>query len=198
MNGSLLGALHLIDEDAASAIVSRKLDHLSIDAAQRICWLVAALPYRSDAAQRIVDAVGKSERRLVALGIALHEQGSLGRALRRVPAKTLSRLIELLAPITQPERPLGAHWVAPPHERGDTVRALINLMAGDPQSAAAAELQHLIDLPRLKPWREHLRYSMLSQQGVAREAYYVHPSPEAVALTLANRAPANRADLTFS
>jgi hypothetical protein len=195
LNSSLLAALHLLDDDTASRLVRRKIDHPSIDAAQRICWLVADLSYGADAAQRLVDAVGKSERRTVVLGIALHEQGSLSRALKSVQAVTLSRLIELLAPITQPERPLGAHWVAPAHERGDTVRALIDLLAGDPEPAAAAEMKRLIDLPRLSPWREHLRYSMLSQQGVAREAHYVHPSPQATALTLANCAPANRADL---
>lgn len=195
LNGSLLAALHLLDDDVASTLVRRKLDHPSIDTSQRVCWLVADLPYRADAAKRLVDAVGKSERRTVVLGIALHEQGSLSRALKRVPAVTLSRLIELLAPITQPERPLGDHWVAPAHERGDTVRALISLLAGDPQPAAAGEMKRLVDLPRLSPWREHLRYSMLSQQGVAREAHYVHPSPQAAALTLANYAPANRADL---
>ena len=195
LNGSLLAAVHLLDDRTASRLVRSKVDHPSIDAAQRICWLVADLPYRADAAQRLLDAVGKNERRSVVLGIALHEQGSLGRALKRVPAATLSRLIELLAPITQPEWPLGAYSVAPAHERGDTVRALIGLLAGDPQPAAAAEMKRLLDLPRLAPWREHLRYSMLSQQVVAREARYVHPSHQAAALTLANRAPANRADL---
>jgi hypothetical protein len=195
LNGSLLAALHLLDDDTASLLVRRKLDHPSIDTSQRICWLVADLPYRADAAQRLVEAVGKSERRTVVLGLALHEQGSLNRALKRVEAVTLSRLIELLAPITQPERPLGAHGVAPAHERGDTVRALISLLAGDPQPAATSQIKRLINLARLGPWREHLRYSMLSQQGVAREAHYVHPTPQAAALTLANRAPANRADL---
>ena len=195
LNGSLLAALHLLDDDTASTLVRRKIDHPSIDAAQRICWLVADLPYRADAAQRLVDVVGNSERRTVVLGIALHEQGSLSRSLKRVQPVTLSHLIELLAPITQPERPSGAHWVAPAHERGDTVRALIGLLAGDPQPAAAGEMKRLIDLTRLSPWRDHLRYSIQSQQSVAREAHYVHPSPQAVALTLANRTPANRADL---
>ncbi|OYW18151.1 MAG: hypothetical protein B7Z52_05580, partial [Burkholderiales bacterium 12-64-5] len=120
LNGSLLAALHLLDADTASTLVRRKIDHPSIDAAQRVCWMVAELPYRADAAQRLVDVVGKNERRAVVLGIALHEQGSLNRALKRVEAVTLSRLIELLAPITQPGRPLGVHWVAPAHERGDT------------------------------------------------------------------------------
>ena len=195
LNGSLLRALHLLDDPTASKLVNSKVDHPSIDAAQRICWLVADLPYRGDAAQRLVDAVGKSERRAVVLGIALHEQGSLGRGLKRVQAATLTRLIEMLAPVTRPERPSGAFWVGPAQERGDTVRALIGLLAGDPQPAAAAEMKRLIDLPRLSPWREQLRYSILSQQGVAREAHFVHPSPQAAALTLANCAPANRADL---
>ncbi len=195
LNGSLLAALHLLDDETASMLVRRKIDHPSIDASQRICWLVADLPYRADAAQRLVDAVGNSERRTVVLGIALYEQGSLSRALKRVQAVTLSRLIELLAPTAQPERPLGAYSVGPAQNRGDTVRSLIGLLAGDPQPAAAGEMKRLIDLPRLSPWREHLRYSMLSQQGVAREAHYVHPSPQAAALTLANYAPANRADL---
>ncbi len=195
LNGSLLAALHLLDNDTASAIVRRKLDNASIDATQRICWLVADLPYTADAAQRLISAVGTNERRTGALGIAIHEQGSLGRALNRVPAATLSRLIEMLAPNSQPEWPLGVHTVGPAHRRSDMVRALINLLAGDPQPAAATELQRLNDLPHLSRWREHIRCTMLSQQDVAREAHYVHPSPEAAALTLANRAPANQADL---
>lgn len=195
LNSSLLAALHFLDDATASHIVRRKLDNPSVDSAQRICWLVADLPYAADAAERLVDAVGTNQRRAVALGIALHEQGSLGRALKRVPAATLSRLIELLAPITRPERPVGAHWVGPAHSRGDTVRALVNLLASDPQPAANTELQRLIRLPRLEPWLDHLRYSAVSQQGVARETYYRHASPQAVASTLANLQPANQADL---
>ena len=195
LNRSLLAALHWLADDVASNIVRRKLEHPSLDATQRVSWLVADLPYGADAGQRLADMVGSNERRVVALGIALHEQGSLGRALKRVPAATLSRLIELLAPITQSERPLGGHLVTPADERNDTVLALVNLLAADPQPAAATELQRLQDLPRMQPWRDHLRYSVLSQQSVAREAGYAHPSPRAAALTLANCAPANQADL---
>ncbi len=195
LNRSLLAALHLLDAAAAAGIVRHKLDDTTMDVMQHICWLVADLPYRADAAKRLVDAVGKSERRAVTLGIALHEQESLGRALKRAAPATLSRLIEILAPITQPERLLEEHWVGTADSQGGTVRALISLLASDPHPSAAAEIKHLMLVPRLKPWREQLRHSTLSQQGVAREAYYIHPSPRAAALTLANRAPANRADL---
>jgi hypothetical protein len=195
LNGSLLAALHLLDDKTASELLRRKVDHPSIDASQRICWLVADLPYRTGAAQRLVDVVGTNERRAVVLGAALHEQDSLSRALVRVEAATLSGLIEVLAPITRPQRPNGPHWVGAADHRVDTVHALVGLLAGDPQRAAADELKRLTDLPRLAPWCEHLRYSMLSQQAVAREAFYLHPSPQAAALTLANRTPANHADL---
>ncbi len=195
LNGSLLAALHLLDDDLAAAIVRHRLDDTAMDVMQRICWIVADLPYGADAAQRLVDAVGKSERRAAAMGVALHEQEGLGRTLKHAAATTLSRLIEALAPITQPESQLEAHWVGPVEQRVDTVRALISLLASDPNAAAAAALKNLLAMPGLAPWRKHLEYSTLSQQAVSREATFVHPSPKAAALTLANRAPANRADL---
>ncbi len=195
LNSTLLAALHVLDDKTAASIVRYKSDQTSIDVTQRICWLVAALPYDGDVAQRLVELVGNNERRAVALGIALHEQGSLTRALKRMPAATLSHLIQILAPLSKPERPLGPHWVGPAEHRGDVVRALINQLAEDPQHAAAVELQRLAEVSRLRPWRDHIRYSLASQRGVAREAHYVHPSPEAAALTIANRAPANQADL---
>lgn len=195
LNGALLAALHHLDDEMAAAIVRNKLDHPSIDAAQRICWLVADLRFRPEAADCLVAAVGSNERRLVTLGIALHEQGSLGSPLLRVQADTLASLIELLAPITKPERPDGVRWVGPQEQRGDTVRELIDLLATDPQPAASAALQRLVSMPRLLPWRQRIRFGLLNQQGVAREARFVHAMPEAVALTLANSAPANASDL---
>lgn len=195
LNGSLLPGLHLLDETTVRTLITKKVENPSIGAAQRISWLVAELSYNPDAADRLVEAVGKSERRATALGVALHEQRSLDMTLKGVPAATLSRLIELLAPITRPERTLGAHWVGPSDERRDTVRTLISLLAADPRPDASAELERLNGLQHLKPWLDHLRYSAVSQQGVAREAYYVHASPNAAALMMANRAPANQADL---
>jgi hypothetical protein len=195
LNRALLSALHLLDDATASAIVRRKLDHSTINPAQRICWLVADLAYSADAAQRLVELVGKNERRASVLGRALNEQASLSRMLQRVPAATLSSLIALLAPITQPGHPQGAYQVTPEHQRRDTVSALITLLASDPQPDATQALQQLASLPRMGAWHPTIRYHLLEQQTAAREANYVHPSPEATALALANCAPANHADL---
>ncbi|WP_233372595.1 NACHT domain-containing protein [Roseateles cellulosilyticus] len=195
LNSHLLSGLHLLDDALAASIVRRRLDNPSIDAAQRLCWLAADLPYRDSALQQLTEFVGKNQKRLAALGNALHQQSSVGRSLRRVSPKTLSRLIEALAPITRPERPTGAHWVSAADERGDTVRALVTMLAADPQRSAAIELQRLAELPQLEPWAIRLNFSALSQQDVAREAYYAHPTPEAAALTIAGGPPANQADL---
>lgn len=195
LNGSLLAALHLLSDETASAIVRRKLALTTLDPVQRICWLVADLNYSDEAAKHLAEAVCTSQRRIVAMGEAMHDQRSLSRGLKRVSAATVGRLIELLAPITRSDRETGAYWVGPAEHRGDTVRALIGALAGDPNPNAAAELQRLSELPGLNPWREHLRHSRLTQQATAREACYVHPSPEAAALVLANQSPANQGDL---
>lgn len=195
LNRSLLAAIHLLDDAQAAGIVRDKLQQASITAAQRISWLVAGLPYIEGAVDQLMALVANNERRAVALGIALHEQGSLGRAQTRLPAATLARLVEVLAPITKPALPLGAFWVGPVDQRRDTVRALIARLANDPHPEAAAALQHLSGLPILRPWELALRHGSLSQQSVSREVHFAHPTAEAAALTLANAAPANPADL---
>lgn len=195
LSGSLLAGLYQLDHDVASNIICGKLNDPLIDKMQSVCWLVADLPYRPDAVQRVADAVGTNKRRAIALGFTLQEQGSLGKALIGAPAATLSQLFELLAPITKPDRPSGANWVGAEERRCDTIHILANLLAGDPRPAASTELRRLIDLPRLSLWSERLRHSLLSQQVVAREAHFTYAGSRSVALTLANGAPANHADL---
>lgn len=195
LNASLLGALHLVDDPTASAIVRLKLAQPSMDTTQRACWLVANLPYADDAAQNMARWVGANRRRVEAVGVALHEQGSLGRALKRVHPAAISTLVELLGPITRPDWVTGAHWVGPSHERTDTVRGLVGLLAEDPRHEAAAELARLLALPDLRAWHLLLQYSLVSQRAAAREVSFAHATPGEAALMLANRSPANQADL---
>lgn len=195
LNRSLLGALHRLDDKVAAGLIRDRLDLAGLDPVQRICWLVADLRYRSEAVEQLIRLVGTNERRRVALGTALHEQGRLGEALRDVAPTILASLIELLAPITRPERPDGGGWVGADERRGDTVRELIGLLAGDARPEAARELTRLSTQPRLAPWRDYFDFGAVQQRGVAREAHYVHPHPHAVINTLANKRPANQADL---
>lgn len=194
LNSSLLRALHLLDAEVASDIVRSKAEHPSIDMSQRISWLVACLGRDNDAIARLVKIVGKSEPRLVLLGVALHEQGALKQALTDAEPTLLSQLVELLALITPSERHASG-WVTPADNRSDTMKALIGAIANDARPVAAEEINRLIELPALKNWSNYLRYQLLSQQAVAREAYYSQPSPVAAALTLGNLSPSGSADL---
>jgi hypothetical protein len=194
LDASLLVALHHLDAETASQIVRSKLDNPSSDVAQRISWLVASLGTHGDAVTNLIKVIGKSEHRLVLLGTALHEQRSLEHALKDGDPALLSRLVELLAPITPADRHADG-WVTPAHNRSDTLKALIRMLGADARPAAAEELHRLIELPALRNWCNYVRYQLMSQQAVAREAHYVDPSPEAAALTLANLSPASRADL---
>lgn len=196
LNRSLLSALPLLDDAQAQRIVQLKLAQPGLDAAQRICWLVADLPYRAEAAVDLARLIGKNERRAVALGAALQEQGSLGRTVHRLPPAAVLHLVEVLAPITPHEnvsRSGGAVSVA--NERDQTVRGLLGALSSNPSAAARDALRSLAESGRMGVWQLNVDYSARTQLSVAREAQYRAADPANVALVIANRAPANAADL---
>ena len=129
------------------------------------------------------------------LGVALHEQDSVKSIVHCLSPNAIRRLIEVLAPITP--RKLGSRsgFVTATDEREDTVRGLIEVLAFDPSVGAKDELRALREVSHLGTWREVLNYNIVTQQSVAREAFFQVADPVAVALMIANRAPANAADL---
>ncbi len=195
MNNFLLGALHFLEDGHAADIVRLKLARSGLNVTQRICWLVAELPFRNHAADAIVKWAGDNKRRAEMLGVALHEQDSVKRIVHCLPPNAIRRLIEVLAPITP--RKLGSRsgFVTATDEREDTVRGLFEVLASDPSVGAKDELRALREFRHLGTWREVLNYNIVTQQSVAREAFFQVADPIAVALMIANRAPANAADL---
>ena len=195
LNRSLLAALYLLDDAQASRIVQLKLAQPGLDPAQRICWLAADLPYRADAVERLAEWVGKNERRAVTLGAALYEQGSLGRTAHRLSPRAVRRLIEVLAPITPRDLGSQAGIVTVANHREETVRGLFEALSSNPGNEARFELRALGESNRLGKWTEVVEYSLSVQQATTREALFRAPDPAAVALVIANLAPANAADL---
>lgn len=193
LNRKLLPALSVLDPKEAAALVRLRLQQTVMDPMQRICWLVADLPYRVEAASELAALVGRNERRAVMLGAALHEQR--GRADRQIDAESIKHLIEILAPITSRERWGRNGVVTVGHHRSDTVHSLISALASDPSDPVKAALRALSQAPSMEPWREDIRYALRTQAADIREARYTVPSPREVALTLACQAPANPADL---
>jgi hypothetical protein len=195
LNRSLLPALAVLDDAQAAAIVSMKLRQTGMSAAQRIAWLVADLPYRVQAADELAALVGRNERRAVLLGGALHEQGTLGRVVQQLKPSSVCRLIEVLAPITAAERWRRAGIVTVADHRGDTVRSLFSTLSSNPSADARDALLSLKRSQTLGAWGDTLQYSLRTQHSTAREAGFLAASPQQVAATLANEAPANAADL---
>lgn len=200
LSRSLLPALAVLDDAQAAAIVRVKLRQTAMSAAQRIAWLVADLSYRAQAADELAALVGGNERRAVLLGAALHEQGTLDRVMQRLQPQSVGRLIEVLAPITAPER-----WesdddrrggiVTVADHRGDTVRTLFSTLSSDPSADARGVLINLENARGLGAWSDRVRYSLRTQQSTAREAAFQAALPQQVAATLANTTPASAADL---
>jgi hypothetical protein len=195
LNRSLLAALPLLDDAQAASIGRAKLAQPGMDPAQRICWLVAELPYRAEAADDLAQWIGKNERRAVALGAALYEQGSLGRTVHRLSPDAVRRLIEVLAPITP--RDMGSHsgTVTVANERERTVSRLFEALSSNPSTTARDQLHALSESSQLGKWKDVVDYSVRAQQSVAREALFQAADPASVAQVIANLAPANAADL---
>jgi hypothetical protein len=195
LNQRLLPALAILGPHQAKELVSEKLGCKSLDAAQRICWLVADLPFRAEAAQELVALVGDNERRAVVLGQALHGQRTLHRVVAQLQPKAISRLIELLAPITDPKSHWRDSWVTDTHERGDTVQALLAALASNPDPQAKDELKAFAGKPGLAAWASQFQYNLRTHLAVAREAHFVAPTSREVAAVLAKLAPSQCADL---
>ena len=172
-----------------------KLRQTTMDPSQRICWLVAALPYRAEATQELAELVGHNERRAVILGGALHEQDALARVVHRLQPQAIQHLIEVLAPITGQDSWQRDGIVTAATHRGDTVRALFSALSSNPSGEAREALLELPNAQGLRAWGDTVQYNLRTQAAAAREASFRSPNPAEVALTLANRAPANPADL---
>ena len=195
LNRCLLPALSTLDREQATRIVRLKLRQDGMDAAQRICWRVAELPYRAEAAQELAALVGRNERRAVILGVALDEQHTLARVAQRLPPDALRHLIEVLAPITSPDARERSGFVKDSDRRAHCVQALLSALSSNPEPSAREALLALAQAPGMPAWKDKLQYNVRNQAAATREASFQMPNPAAVAHMLDGAAPANPADL---
>lgn len=196
LDGDLLSALTRLPSAQASTLIAEMLSDASLSPRVRLSWLVADLRYRATAIDDIHACVASSRPRRLALAEALYRQGVLSAEALPNEAQTLKVLIATLAPHTkQRDRTSGARWVGPAEKREDLVRAMFNRLAQMPSSVAADALQELVSAVLPHDWRWVADYSRQAQRSTARQSRFEIASPNAVALTLANKAPAHQADL---
>lgn len=189
-------ALHYLDRPTLAAIISARLMQGSMSAAQRVYWLACGLlvsptEYEIPLAKHI----GASKALRSQLGAFLHDRERRPRFKTDLPESSLALLIELLAPDSPAERPLGTHWVSAAMQTADEVRGFIEMLGAKPSEIAARELERLIALPELELWQNRLRHAAHAQRAARRKAEFRPPNISEVCRTLANMQPANAADL---
>jgi hypothetical protein len=186
-----------IQADQANEIVNQRLSMKSLDAGQRIAWLVAKLHLDAAAGlEHLVKFVGASQSRAAHLARALEAHGG-GGGMGAVPSVRLwGRLIELIAPHAHPQMPKDHDgWEKDEDRRRDLVQGYLTQLAASSDRTAADELARLGSLAALRPWERALNAARFDHERLMRSSSFRHVSPSLVAAVLANQAPANPKDL---
>ncbi|MBP6095829.1 MAG: hypothetical protein KBF58_03465 [Methyloversatilis sp.] len=192
----LKAGLRHLDRPAMTDLVSARLARSSMTTAQRTYWLACGLMMSPDEySPQLKQHVGRREALLGHLGNFLVEGERWAGLTRGLSLAAIGMLIETLAPNSPPERPEGAHWVSQAMQVADVVRGLINTLGNDPSDDAGRELERLLAQPGLTQWQDTLRHSIHAQRIARRKATYRRLDVAEVCRTLANREPANAADL---
>ena len=197
LNQDLLpAAVRHLDRRDLAAMGSRRLALKSLDAGQRIAWLVAAMALDADArSHELLEFVGSSQTRALQLAGALVSQKAVAGAANLLAPAVLLGLTLLLAPHTSPDYADGASRVGDAEHRRDLVHGLVRRLSAIHEDSAAAALAELRAAPVMKPWAAVLDAAIVEQARSLRAARFTHASASAVALTLANLAPAGASDL---
>lgn len=192
----LKAALQHLERPALAAIVSARLAQGSMSAAQRVYWLACGLMIAPDDYEQPLAAhIGTSKPLRAHLAAFLHDDERRPGFNAALSESSLALLVELLAPDSPPERPVGTHWVSAAMQTADDVRACISSLGGNPSDAARQQLERLLALPQLVAWHGRLQRASHTQRIARRKAATPRLEPGEVCRTLANREPANAADL---
>ena len=192
----LPAALKHLEPEQLAAIAANRLANKSMDAGQRIAWLALGTFQNNQAsAKALVKFLGKSQSRVQHLIHALvgHTEREMNHLALGV--ETQSLLIELVGPGVSPAWPGGGGMVRPVDNVRDLCRRMIEALSSSTDPAATRELARLRSLPSLNAWFTYLDDAIHDNTRLVRAASFVHASPQKVASTLANHAPANAADL---
>ncbi len=197
LNQSLLpAAIRHVDKHALLDIIQTRLKLRSLDAPQRISWLVAGLSLDPEPiAMALIKFVGSSQTRAVQMANALSSIDARLPHRLELPPPFWASFIEQLAPHAEPDRPDGPHWIGEADHRRELVHSMITRLAESTETAAGKALRGLRANAHTMRWRHILDAALAAHTRAAREAGFRHASAALVVQTLYSRAPANVADL---
>lgn len=197
LNQSLLpAAIRHVDKHALLDIIQTRLKLRSLDAPQRISWLVAGLSLDPEPmAKALIKFVGSSQTRAVQMANALSSMSARLTPRLALPTGVWESFIERLAPHAEPDRPDGEPWVGEADHRRELVHSMITRLAESTEAAAGEALRRLRVNAHTLRWRHALDAALAAHTRAAREAGFRHASAVSVVQTLNRREPANVADL---
>ena len=191
----LLKAALIHSREALAVLVEKKTATKSMDVAQKVYWLTAAMlldPEKYEAA--LWGYIGSSSTRANYLSGFLSERFSgLGKDYQ-LSARTIGKLIELLTPHAEFDWSRGG-WVSKAMQHGDHVRAMVTRLGALGTREAAQEIERLLALPALKKLKFQLEDSRHQLRLQQRENTFRFPSLADAVRILNNRDPTSAADL---
>ena len=185
--------------DGLQVLAARKLALKSLSVSHQVRWMtVAALLSGGQRTDQLRTYLGENERRVRHLAEFLRntceDSGSRYPILARHRDTAMyADLIELLGRSYGPRVRGGLATVE--ISTSELIEHLISQLSAMADIEARQGLARLVDDPGLVRWRERLTRAQESQRVVYRDASYRHPAIKQVQNTLANRAPADAADL---
>lgn len=191
--------LHRVPHSTQEALIESRLALSGLDVAQRAYWLTAGLLVNpAQHLEPLRTFLGHNQTRASHAFDLLHGLGLGAAVIDKLPTQARALFIELLGARfvpSSPQRGVVAHWVQRSDEVTRFVQTLIASLAAEATEAATQALSHLEQHVALKSWRERFRQAAYEQQIARRKALFQPASVDAVCKTLANRQPANAADL---
>ncbi|MEK6662892.1 MAG: hypothetical protein AABY73_03400 [Pseudomonadota bacterium] len=191
----LKAALRYTPEDL-KILIQNKTVLKGMDVAQKIYWhATAALLDPTNCEAALWRYIGKSEVRANYLSGFLSDRYATLNIDYELSAKTLGKLIELIAPHAE-TWPLGDDLVTDAMQRGEHVHALITRLGTMATPDAVEEIDRLLELHTLRKLKLALESARHQQRLRRRENEFRFLAPGGVAQVLANAAPASVVDLT--
>ena len=188
--------LNRLDAATQLSLIAEKLASDKLDVAQKVYWLTAGVllapQHYLEQAQVFIE---KTQARASHAFALIHERQDRHQFRYDFPVAAQAFLVGLLAPASNPQWPNSWGIVTPAMEMGRYVDGLLSALAGKPGEEAAQALLHLQHRKDMAQWKEQIERGLYNQRLTQRKAFFEPASVNDVAQTLANRKPANAADL---
>ena len=192
----IVAMLNQLDPATQLKLIAEKLASDKLDVAQRVYWMTAGVQLAPQLYLVPAKAfIEKTQARTNHASELIHERQDRHQFRFDFPAAVQAFFVGLLAPASNPRWPQSAGIVTPEMEMGRYVEGLLSALAGNPDEEAAQALLALQQRKDMAHWKEQLERALYNQRITQRKAFFMPASVIKVAETLADRNPANAADL---